>query len=135
MFELSHSEDGMLLCSFVWVQYQLVTDEQIDGLALGNTRLALCAVARKNRGTECEWRAPKARESRRRRRTGSGVGVLAGVYPPQQTRGLDSVLSSPILVYFKGHKTLLRLYADARQCFMPHLREGRGLGVIALAPM
>ena len=31
MFLLPHSEDRMILCSFVWVQYQRVTDGQTDG--------------------------------------------------------------------------------------------------------
>ena len=37
----------MILCSFVWLQYQHMTDRRTGGIVVGNTRLALRAVARK----------------------------------------------------------------------------------------
>ena len=48
VFLLPHSEDCMILSSFVWEQYQKATDRQTDGFALGNTRIALCCRAQKN---------------------------------------------------------------------------------------
>jgi len=45
---LPHSEDRMMLSSFVWVQYKNATDRRTDGIAVGNMHLTLCAVTRKN---------------------------------------------------------------------------------------
>jgi len=47
VFLLRHSEDRVILSSFVWVQYQRVTDRQTDGQT-ELARLVSCAVAREN---------------------------------------------------------------------------------------
>ena len=47
---LIHSEDRMILYSVMWVQYQYVTDRQIDrrlSQPIGNTRLAMYCRAQK----------------------------------------------------------------------------------------
>jgi len=41
VFLLPHSEDRMILSSFVWVQYQRVTDGQTDGYAVAITALCI----------------------------------------------------------------------------------------------
>jgi len=46
VFLLPHSEDRMILSSFVWVQYRRVTDGQTDGRnCRGYTNTALCIAS------------------------------------------------------------------------------------------
>jgi len=49
VFLLSHSEDRMILSSFVWVQYQRVTDGRTDGrtdgIAVAITALCIASNA------------------------------------------------------------------------------------------
>ena len=39
VFLLPHSEDHIILSSFVWIKYQRETDRQMDGIAVANTAL------------------------------------------------------------------------------------------------
>jgi len=45
VFLLPHSEDHMILSSFVWVGYQGVTDGRTDGIAVANTTLCIASNA------------------------------------------------------------------------------------------
>jgi len=49
VFLLPHSEDRVILCSFVWIGYQRVTDGQTDGqtdgIAVGITALCIACNA------------------------------------------------------------------------------------------
>ena len=49
VFFLPHSEDRMILSSFIWVGYQRVTDRQTDGrtdgIAVANTALCIASNA------------------------------------------------------------------------------------------
>jgi len=42
---LPHSEDRVILCSFVWIGYQRVTDGRTDGIAVGITALCIASNA------------------------------------------------------------------------------------------
>jgi len=46
---LPHSDDHVILPSFVSARYQHVADRRTDNIAIGNTRLALCCHATKTR--------------------------------------------------------------------------------------
>ena len=49
VFLLRHSEDRVILSSFIWIGYQRVTDgqtdEQTDGIAVGITALCIASNA------------------------------------------------------------------------------------------
>ena len=45
VFLLPHSEDHVILSSFVWIGYQRVTDGQRDGIAMANTALCIASSA------------------------------------------------------------------------------------------
>ena len=45
MFLLPHSENGVILSSFVWIGYQRVTDEQTDEIVVANTALCIASNA------------------------------------------------------------------------------------------
>jgi len=40
-----HSKDHMILSSFLWVQYQRVTDKRTDGIAVAITALCIASNA------------------------------------------------------------------------------------------
>jgi len=42
---LPHSEDYVILPSFVWIEYQRVTDGHIDGISVANTALCIAGKA------------------------------------------------------------------------------------------
>jgi len=44
-FLLPHSKYRMILSSFIWVQYQRVTDRQTDGIPVANTTLCIASNA------------------------------------------------------------------------------------------
>ena len=54
MFLLPHGKDSVILCSFVWIGYQHVTDRrtdgqtdgQTDGIVVSITALALCIAVK-----------------------------------------------------------------------------------------
>jgi len=45
VFLLPQSEDRMILSSFIWVQYQRVTDGLTNGIAVANTALCIASNA------------------------------------------------------------------------------------------